>query len=76
MGFNVLSPVRQRGHSLVEGQVSFDEEREETSGAPGDCGTALGKGRGQAGMPLPNISACWLPNILRGASWPPVPVTV
>lgn len=56
MGFNVLSPVHHRGgcQSLVGGQVSFDKEREESRVDPGDCGTALGEGRGQAGMPLPH----------------------
>lgn len=70
MGFSVSSLLRQRGdrHYLVEGQVGFDEEREKPSVDPGDCGAALGKGQGQAGKPLPNISARWLPNILRGAS--------
>lgn len=46
MAFNVTSPVRQREnyHCPVERQVSLDEEREESSVVPGNCGTAFGKG--------------------------------
>lgn len=75
MGFSVSSLLRQRGdrHYLVQGQVSFVKEREKPSVDPGDCGTGLGKGQGQAGKPLPNISARWLPKILRGASLATLP---
>ena len=46
MTFNVTSPMRQREnyHCPVERQVSLDEEREESSVVPGNCGTAFGKG--------------------------------